>query len=76
MLNQEDYLLLKERRRRKLTSKMATIKFCPNCKSENVAIDGALIEVSAGAMVCKDCGYRDINFPEKVTTTKTKKSES
>ena len=41
------------------------IKFCPKCKSENVALDGSLIVANPGAMFCKDCGFREINFPEK-----------
>ena len=44
---------------------MSAKKFCPKCKSENVAVDGASIEFSAGAMICKECGYRDTIFPEK-----------
>jgi transcription elongation factor Elf1 len=42
------------------------IKFCPKCGSEDVVIDGTAIEFSAGAMLCKNCGFRDIVFPIKV----------
>lgn len=49
------------------------IKFCPRCRSENVAVDGASIEFSGGAMLCKDCGNREIAFPEKDKITKLKK---
>ena len=47
-------------------------KFCPKCRSEDVAFDG-LIEASGGAMVCKNCGYKNINFPIKEKITKLKK---
>ncbi|HLF53593.1 MAG TPA: hypothetical protein VI544_00255 [Candidatus Nanoarchaeia archaeon] len=44
---------------------MAARKFCPKCESENVVVEGSMIEFSGGAMVCKDCGYKDVNFPQK-----------
>jgi uncharacterized protein YbaR (Trm112 family) len=45
-------------------------KFCPMCRSEDVAFDGSMIEASGGAMVCKKCGYRGLVFPIKEKITK------
>lgn len=53
--------------------KMAAKSFCPKCGSENVAVDGASIEFSGGAMLCKDCGNRETVFPTKEKLTKTDK---
>ena len=75
MLNPESSLSLKERRRRRLIFKMAAKSFCPKCRSENVTMDGASIEFSGGAMLCKDCGNRETIFPTKKLTKKNKKSK-
>jgi len=41
------------------------IRFCPKCGSEDVVLEGSMIEFSAGAMLCKKCGFKDTVFPIK-----------
>jgi len=51
---------------------MSEKKFCPKCRSENVVIEGSMIEFSSGAMFCKNCGFKDVIFPTKEEIIKTR----
>jgi len=46
--------------------KKESLAYCPSCGSLNVTGDGALLKVNPRAMICKHCGNRDINFPERI----------
>jgi transcription elongation factor Elf1 len=52
------------------------INFCPRCGSEDVALDGSLIEGSTTAMICKNCGYRNVNFPVKEKIKQKKRNKN
>ena len=42
------------------------IKFCPKCKSENIAYKPATLEAAWGLQAtykCEECGYKSIAFP-------------
>jgi len=44
------------------------IKFCPECKSENIEINPTVDQAAFGfhqTHKCADCGYENIVFPEK-----------
>lgn len=51
------------------------VRFCPKCGSENVVLEGSMIEFSSGAVVCKDCEFKDIAFPIKEKIIKQKSGE-
>ncbi|HLC53472.1 MAG TPA: hypothetical protein VJK03_02920 [Candidatus Nanoarchaeia archaeon] len=53
-----------------IAKKEGGASFCPACGSKNVTGDGAFIGINAGAMICKDCGNRDIAFPKSIAKLK------
>ena len=46
-------------------------RFCPQCRSEDVVLEGKLIETGS-SWLCKSCGYGSYNFPIKVKIIKNK----
>ena len=50
-------------------------KFCPRCKSENIAVLDGVEGIPIG-YACKDCGYQNNIFPEKeIEEVKAKKKK-
>jgi len=48
-------------------------QFCPQCGSEDVVIDGSLVEAYIGSKLCKSCGYKNFNFPERTKLRKKRR---
>jgi len=63
MLSPEGDLSLKGRMKRRLMSKMAGKRFCPNCGSEEIE----MLEEEGlnGMLACMDCDFKGNVFPQK-----------
>jgi hypothetical protein len=44
---------------------MENEKICPKCESEDVRFEDVKVDEIKGNWICNECGFFDVDFPEK-----------